>query len=173
MKPQGYGDVTTVLIEKSARSFAHLAVLHYGRDSPVDEAARKRLRLLAPHICRAVAISQRSLSSARLKRPCSPTRLTRLRREFFSLQEDGSVAYANASGRAILKERRLLQRENGAIQAVDLQARSSLHRAFVDAASGRRSAWAAAVLPSLWRRVDGERYVADLLSLTSGARRGD
>ena len=135
VKPQGYGDVTTVLIEKSARSFAHLAVLHYGRDSPVDEAARKRLRLLAPHICRAVAISK-VVELSKIEAAMLADTIDSLAAGVFLFTEDGSVAYANASGRAILKERRLLQRENGAIQAVDLQARSSLHRAFVDAAAG-------------------------------------
>ena len=169
VKPQGYGDVTTVLIEKSARSFAHLAVLHYGRDSPVDEAARKRMRLLAPHICRAVAISK-IVELSKIEAAMLSDTIDSLAAGVFLLQEDGRVAHANASGKAILKERDLLQQANGAIQAVDLEARSNLHRAIANAAEGDVGLGGRGVAIPLVS-IDGERYVAHVLSLTSGFRR--
>lgn len=169
VKPQGYGDVTTVLIEKSASSFAHLAVLHYGRDSPVDEAARKRMRLLAPHICRAVAISK-IVELSKIEAAMLADTIDSLSAGVFLLQEDGRVVHANASGKAILKERGLLHQANGVIQAVDLQARSNLLRAIANAANDDVGLGGRGISIPL-SSINGERYVAHILSLTSGVRR--
>jgi DNA-binding CsgD family transcriptional regulator len=169
VKPQNYGDVTTVLIEKSAKSFAHLAVAHHGKDSPAEENARKRMRLLAPHICRAVAISKiielRTIEAAMLAGT-----IDALAAGVFLLQVDGHIAHANTSGKAILKEGQLFQQVNGAIQSSDLQARPALHAAIVDAAQGDSGLGGQGIAIPLMSR-DGERYVAHILPLTSGARR--
>jgi DNA-binding CsgD family transcriptional regulator len=169
VKPQDYGDVTTVLIEKSARSFAHLAVLHRGRDSPVDEGVRKCMRLLAPHICRAVAISK-IIELSKIEAAMLANTIDSLAAGVFLLQKNSQVAHANASGKAILKEGRLLQETNGAIQAADLQARSMLHSAVANAAHGDRGLGSRGVAIPLMSR-DSERYVVHILPLTSGARR--
>jgi DNA-binding CsgD family transcriptional regulator len=169
VKPQDYGDVTTVLIEKSARSFAHLAVLHRGRDSPVDEDARKRMRLLAPHICRAVAISK-IVELSKFETAMLADTIDSLAAGVFLLQDNGRLAHANASGKAILKEGRVLQHANGAIQAVDLQARSRLHQAIANATEGDVGLGGRGIAIPL-ESDNGERYVAHVLSLISGARR--
>jgi hypothetical protein len=52
-QPQGYADTTNALIEKSARSVAHLATAYHLRDCPADDETRRRMRLIAPHVCRA------------------------------------------------------------------------------------------------------------------------
>jgi DNA-binding CsgD family transcriptional regulator len=169
VKPQDYGDVTTVLIEKSARSFAHLAVLHHGCDSPVDEDARKQMRLLAPHICRAVAISK-IVELSKIEAAMLADTIDSLAAGVFLLQEDGHVAHANASGKTILKEGRLLQQVTGVIQAVDLQARSTVRAAIADSAQGDSGLGGRGIAIPLTSR-DSERYVVHVLPLTSGARR--
>jgi DNA-binding CsgD family transcriptional regulator len=168
--PQDYGDVTTVVIEKSAQSFAHLAVAHYFRDSPVNEDARARMRLLAPHICRAVAISK-VIELSKIENALLADTFDSLAAGVFLLRENGRIAHANKSGHALLKEASLLRSANGVLYATNEQARASLHRAFFEAAendTGTRSGGIAIPLESR----DGERHMAYILSLASGARRG-
>jgi DNA-binding CsgD family transcriptional regulator len=168
-KPQDYGDVTTILIEKSARSFAHLAVGHHGKNSPVGEETRKRMRLLAPHVCRAVAISK-VIELSKFEAAMLADTIDSLTAAVFLLQEDGRIAHANASGNAILMEGHLFQQVNGTLQASDLQARRSLHAALVHAAEGDTGLGSQGIAIPL-ASSDGERYVAHILSLTSGARK--
>src|SRR5271169_2905979 len=56
-QPQDYADATSVLIEKSATSAAYLSTAYHLRDCPADDETRRRMGLIAPHVCRAVAIS--------------------------------------------------------------------------------------------------------------------
>lgn len=167
--PQDYGDVTTVLIEKSSKSFAHLAVAHFGRDSPVEEEARRRMRLLAPHICRAVAISK-IVELSKMEAALLSDTIDSLAVAVFLLQKDGRIVHANATGSAILKAGSLFQEVNGAIQATDKQARAILHSAILDGAEGDTGLKSRGIAVPLATR-EGERYVAHVLSLASGARR--
>src|SRR5260221_1503870 len=56
LKPQGYIDVVGGIVEKSATSCAPLAVLRHERNGYTDEATRRRMALVAPHVRRAVLI---------------------------------------------------------------------------------------------------------------------
>ncbi len=167
--PQDYGDVTTVLIEKSSKSFAHLAVAHFGSDSPVDEDARKRMRLLAPHICRAVAISK-IVELSKMEAALLSDTIDSLAVAVFILRTDGGIAYANATGKAILATGSVFQEASGAIQATDRQTRAIIHKAICDAAVGDIGLNSRGTAIPLGTR-EGERYVAYILSLASGARR--
>jgi DNA-binding CsgD family transcriptional regulator len=169
VEPQGYGDVTTVIIEKSAKNFAHLAVAHHAQNSPANENARKRMRLLAPHICRAVAISK-VIELSKIEAAMLAGTIDALAAGVFLLQVDGQIAHANASGKAILNEGQLFQEVNGIIQASDLQARATLRAAIADAAQSDSGLGNPGIAIPLISR-DSERYVVHILSLTSGARR--
>ena len=169
VKPQDYGDVTTVLIEKSAKSFAHLAVAHHGRNSPADESARKRMRVLAPHICRAVAISK-IIELNKVEVAMLSGTIDALAAGSLSFTSGRPNLHANASGKAILNEGQLFQEVNGALQASDLRARSKLVAAIADAAQGDRGLGDRGVAIPLMSR-DSGRYMVHILPLTSGARR--
>lgn len=168
-KPQGYGDVTTVVIEKSATSFAHLGVAHYVEDSPVNEGTRERMRLLAPHICRAVAISK-VIELSRMESALLTGTLDSLGAGVFLLQENGRIAYANKAGHALLEDGKLLRSANGTVHPINEQARTALHRALLDTAENNIASRSGGIAVALESR-DGERYMAYILSLASGARR--
>ncbi len=57
-EPQGLVDFVSVTLERTARKAAMFGVFRHARHGIVDETARRRMRLLAPHIQRAVLISK-------------------------------------------------------------------------------------------------------------------
>src|SRR5690606_14661068 len=57
-RPQGLVDYMGAAIEKSGTSAVVFNVMRHQSDGLFDEAARRRMRLVAPHVQRAVAIGQ-------------------------------------------------------------------------------------------------------------------
>jgi len=57
-RPQGLVDAVHALLEKSATSAAAFIVFRHQRDGLVDNEARRRMRLVAPHIRRAVLLGK-------------------------------------------------------------------------------------------------------------------
>ena len=58
VQPQGWVDAATSVLEKSGTSYAVFSVFRSERDGMVDDAARGRMRLLVPHVRRAVLIGK-------------------------------------------------------------------------------------------------------------------
>src|SRR5262249_3186100 len=58
VKPQGWVDAASAVLEKSTTSYAAFSVIRHERGGPVDDAARERMGLLVPHVRRAVLIGQ-------------------------------------------------------------------------------------------------------------------
>src|SRR5262245_38138637 len=84
----------------------------------------------------------------------------------FVVDAAGRIIHANASGRAMLQERRVLRAAGGRLAACEARSASALKQLLVKGASldARRMA-----LPV--SAVDGKHYVAHLLPLGSAARR--
>src|SRR6266849_5713205 len=57
-RPQGLVDAIQAVLDKSVTSVASFVVFRHQRDGIVDEAARRRMRLIVPHIRRAVLIAK-------------------------------------------------------------------------------------------------------------------
>src|SRR5258707_276224 len=57
-QPQGYLDAVCATLDKSATGYAAVAVTRHESNGLVDDQMRRRMRLLAPHFCRAVAIGK-------------------------------------------------------------------------------------------------------------------
>ena len=57
-QPQGLVDFVSITLEKTARKAAMFGVFRHARNGVVNEAARQRVRLVSPHIRRAVLISK-------------------------------------------------------------------------------------------------------------------
>src|SRR5689334_23129406 len=55
-RPQGLVDLLSVALDKSATSAALLMVFRHERDGQVDDEMRRRMRLIIPHVRRAVLI---------------------------------------------------------------------------------------------------------------------
>lgn len=168
VKPQGYGDATHVLIEKSATSYAHLGTVHSPEDSPVDDDARGRMRLLAPHICRAVAIGKildfHKAESAMLSRT-----VDQIAAGIFLVRKNGQIAYANAAARTLLDKRNIVREVDGTLTILDRAKEKAFVGALTEAASGDDLGRGPGFTIALSAR-DDSRFVAHVLSLAAGGR---
>ncbi len=169
-QPQGYGDVTTVIIEKAADGFAHLGVSYDLANSPVGDELRRKMALLAPHVCRAVAISK-LVELSKIEAALLADTVDSLDAAVFLVREDGRLGHANGSGRALLAQGVLFRENNGVISAVNPEARAAVSASLAAAASGDAGMTNRKVAIPLTSR-DGERYVCHIMSLAAGARSG-
>jgi DNA-binding CsgD family transcriptional regulator len=80
------------------------------------------------------------------------------------------IVHANSAALAMLDEGSVIRAAGGKLAAVDTQADRALHDVFRNAEAGDAAVGTKGIAMPLTAR-DGERYVAHVLPLTSGARR--
>jgi DNA-binding CsgD family transcriptional regulator len=168
-QPQGYLDAISATLDKSATSYASVAVARHERDGVVDEPMRRRMRLLAPHFRRAVAIGK-VIETHKVEAATLADTLDGLAAGMFLVDGGSRIVHANVRGHAILAEANILKGNGGRLSATDLQADKTLSEVFNSADDGDIALGARGIAVPLTAR-DGERWVAHVLPLTSGARR--
>jgi DNA-binding CsgD family transcriptional regulator/PAS domain-containing protein len=168
-QPQGYLDAVSATLDKSATGYAALAVTRHERDGLVDDGMRRRMQLLAPHFRRAVAIGK-VIEANKVEAATLADALDGLAAGMFLVDASGRIVHANARGHAIVAEAKVLKGLGGRLSAIDLQADKTLADVFTTADAGDVALGAKGIAVPLAAR-DGERWVAHVLPLTSGARR--
>jgi DNA-binding CsgD family transcriptional regulator len=168
-KPQGYLDSISATLDKSATSYAAVAVARHERDGLVDDEMRRRMRLLAPHFRRAVAIGK-VVEVHKVEAATLADTLDGLAAAVFLVAADGRIVHANARGHAMLAEASILRAIGGRLAANNLQADKTLGEVFEAADAGDAAVGARGIAVPIPAR-DGARWVAHVLPLTSGARR--
>jgi DNA-binding CsgD family transcriptional regulator len=138
-------------------------------DGMFDEAARRRVRLIAPHIRRAVligkAIDLKSAETASLT-----DAFDGLVAGMFLTEGNGRIVHANAAGHAILAEADFLRATSGRLVAANPDSNHALKDVLAAAENGDAAIGTRGIsLPFATRT--GENYVAHVLPLKSGARR--
>jgi DNA-binding CsgD family transcriptional regulator len=88
----------------------------------------------------------------------------------FLVDARGRIVHANASGHTMLAESSVLRAAGGKLAASDASAEQALHEVFLAAGNGDAAVGTKGIALPLTAR-EGERYVAHVLPLTSGARR--
>jgi DNA-binding CsgD family transcriptional regulator/PAS domain-containing protein len=167
-QPQGLVDFVSITLEKTAGKAAMFGVFRHARNGVVDEAARRRMRLLSPHIRRAVLISK-VVDFKRDEAEIFARTLDGLRAAVILVDAGGRIVHANAAAVALLSDGRVIQAVNGALTASARQADRRLRAVFNAAAEGDRAIGKEGIaLPLLGKT--GERYVAHALPLTSRDR---
>jgi DNA-binding CsgD family transcriptional regulator len=142
------------------------AILDYQASGLLDDAARTRLRLIEPHLRRALLIGN-VIDLWRSEAATLIDVLDGISAAMFLVSAGGRIVDANASGHAMLAQGSLLRAAGGRLAPVDANASPALLRAMAidgDAAVGVKS------IPVPLRARDGDRYVAHVRPLTSGAR---
>lgn len=165
--PQGYGDNTAAVIEKSAAIFTFLGVSHRDEDSPVGQPARQRMTLLVPHVRRAVAIAD-LLNRQRIEADALAGAVDAIGAGVFLLR-NGFVVHVNASGRAMLEARTMLRLDEGVLAACGEEERRVLAATIADTGTAVITGGHRAVVPL--RLPNGDRYVAHVLPLALGRGR--
>jgi DNA-binding CsgD family transcriptional regulator len=168
-RPQGWGDVASAVLEKTAESCTFINIVRTEASGPVDGDMRRRMERVVPHARRALfigkAIDQKTDEAATFAEI-----LDGLNAGLFLVRPDGRIAHANVAGRDVLRADDFLRSIGGRLTARDAQVNRTLREIFAAADKGDGEIGSKGIaLPLIGD--DGERHVAHVLPLTSGARR--
>jgi DNA-binding CsgD family transcriptional regulator len=167
--PQGFIDTLVSNLEKSAISCAGFWVFRRFNEGFADDEMRRRFTLVVPHMRRALAIGQ-VIDLAKIEAAALADSLDTLSAGMFLVDAVGRIIHANKSGYAMVGEGDVLRATGGRLGAVDLTANQALLDSFVSAEDGDIAVGRKGIAVPL-RTSGGERYVANVLPLMSGARR--
>jgi len=167
--PQGMVDSTNVVLDRSATRAACFVVFRHQRNGIVDDATRRRMRLIAPHVRRATLIG-RLIDLKTEEAATFAEVLDRLGCGVFLVEAGAQIVHANAVGRAILEASDFFQVVDGRLVAADLQTNGTLRKMFAAAGEGDAAVGVEGIAVPLTART-GERHIVHVLPLTSGARR--
>ena len=168
-QPQGLVDFISAVLDRTTISSAIFGVFRHERNGLVDDRARRQMRLIAPHIRRAVLID-RMFEFKAGEVATFIDALDGLSTGMYLVDPDGRLIHANAAGRAILAAGDILSSVGGRLVASDTGVQRTLRDVFAAAGQGDAALGTKGIAVSLTGE-DGERYVAHALPLTSGARR--
>ena len=168
MSPQGWGDVLSVNLDKTATGRAVFSIARHARDGLVDEEMRQRVRLLVPHVRRAVMIGK-LIDLNRQQAAALADTLDGLHAGAFLVDADGRLVHANTSANDMLNDGNVLH-ANGRLVAFDAKGDQELHDIFAAARDGDAALGGKGVAVQLTAR-NGDRFITNVLPLTTGARR--
>jgi DNA-binding CsgD family transcriptional regulator/PAS domain-containing protein len=167
--PQQLVDGATAVLEKVSTAVAMFTVFRHQRDGLVDDEMRGRMRLLIPHVRRAVLVG--GLLEERLSRATAlEDTLDGLSASVLLVDADGHIVHANTAARALLSAGDVACTKSNRILAHDAAVNGLLQDTFKAASEGDGAIGVKGVSLTLTTR-KGEDYVAHVLPLTSGARR--
>ena len=167
-RPQGLVDHLRVALEKSTTSIAFFGVFRDQRQGLADDEMCRRIALIAPHVRRAVLIGA-AMERKTAEASAFADTLDGVSAGMFLVDEAGRIVHANASGRAMLDERRVLRAGGGRLAATTADADQELNQTL--ALAGGKAAIGLKGIAVPLAAHDGEHYVAHALPLTSGERR--
>ena len=168
-RPQGLVDNVFAILERSPTSIAAFIVFRHERDGLADDDARQLLGLIAPHLRRAVLIGK-VIDLRTIEAATFADTLDGLNAGIFLVDATGRIVHANAAGHGILAVGDILRSFAGRLVAHDQQVDEVLQDAFKATEHGDGAIGTKGIAVPLIAR-DGERHVAHILPLTSGARR--
>jgi DNA-binding CsgD family transcriptional regulator len=168
-RPQGWVDSAQALLDKSVTGFALVSFLRNKANGLVDDTTRQRTRLIVPHMRRAVLIGKVVDLKAAEADSFADT-VDGISAGMFLVDASARIVHANASGHAMLAEGVVLRVVGGKLAPTDASAEQGLNEVYAMAERGDAAVGVKGIAMSLTAR-DGERHVAHVLPLTSGARR--
>jgi DNA-binding CsgD family transcriptional regulator len=169
VKPNGWADHLAATLEKSATSFAQFGVFRNERQGLADDNMRQRMRLLVPHVRRAVLIGN-VINLQKEKAENLSDAFNGLDASVFLLDNHCHIAFSNIAAQALLDDATILRTVNNTLIAVDPHAAQVLRNVIAAASGGDGAVGTDGVAIPLSSK-PGQNWVADVLPLTSGARR--
>jgi DNA-binding CsgD family transcriptional regulator len=168
-RPQGLVDFAAAVLEKSVTGAAMFGVFRHERDGMVDGEVRRRMRLITPHLRRAILIGQ-VIDLRQGEAAIFADTLNGLGAGMFLVDAGGRIVHANAAGHGILDGGDFLKAAGGRLAASDPQVDDTLRKIFVAAGNGDAALGIQGIAVPLTAG-NGQHHVAHVLPLTSGARR--
>src|SRR5712671_6815271 len=153
-QPQGLVDFLSAVVDRTTVSAAIFGVFRHERNGIVDDQARRQMRLIVPHIRRAVLIGRMFEFKAAEVATFVDT-LDGLSAGMYLVDATGRLIHANAAGHALLGASDILSSASGRLVARDAQIDRTLRDVFAAAGQGDAAL--------------GTKGIA--VPLTSGARR--
>ena len=169
VKPNGWADHLAATLDKSATSFAQFGVFRNERQGLADDNMRQRMRLLVPHVRRAVLIGN-VINLQKEKAENLSDAFNGLDASVFLLDNHCHIAFSNIAAQALLDDATILRTVNNTLIAVDPHAAQVLRNVIAAASGGDGAVGTDGVAIPLSSK-PGQNWVADVLPLTSGARR--
>jgi len=167
-QPQQLVDFLACVLDGSMTSPAMIRVFRHERDGLVDEPARERMRLIAPHVRRSV-IAGRLSDRMTAETATYIDVLDRFTAGMFLVDAGARIVHANSAGRAVLTAGEVLRSVDGRVVAGNKETDKDLRNIFANAGTGDDVS-INGVAVSLTTRT-GEHYVAHALPLTLDRRR--
>ena len=169
LRPYGWVDAATTALDRSGASIASVTVFRDARDGLIDNEARQRLRILAPHLRRAVLIGKviefKSAEAANLA-----DAFDELTAAVLLINADGRIVRANRRALCLLETGDPLSARDGRLFARDPETSRALQAVFASADKGDAPLGVGGIALPL-NTQDGKRFVGHALPLTRGARR--
>jgi DNA-binding CsgD family transcriptional regulator/PAS domain-containing protein len=169
LRPYGWVDAATTALDRSGASIASVTVFRDARDGLIDKEARQRLRVLAPHLRRAVLIGKviefKSAEAANLA-----DAFDELTAAVLLINADGRIVHANRRALCLLETGDPLSARDGKLFARDPETSRGLQAVFASADKGDAPLGVGGIALPL-NTQDGRRFVGHALPLTRGARR--
>src|SRR5262249_55482969 len=169
-QPQDFVDTVQASLDKSSTDFVHLCFMRNSENGMADNATRDRLRLIIPHMRRAVLVGK-LIDRTTVQAATFGDALDGIGTALFFADASGQIIHANASGHAMLAQGTLVRARGGKLILNDANGEQGLYKTFKLAENGAPDVEARGVALPLTAGV-GEHYVAHVLPLTMGARRG-
>jgi DNA-binding CsgD family transcriptional regulator/PAS domain-containing protein len=168
-RPQKLVDTANAMLERSAKTAAGFVVFRHERDGLVDDETRWRMRLIVPHMRRAALIGKTLDLNAARAATFADT-FDGISAAIFFVDANGRIVHANAVGKVMLGTADVLHVAAGRIVPIDPEANLMLAEILAAAGDGDAAIGIRGIAVPL-RASAGERHVAHVLPLTSGARR--
>jgi DNA-binding CsgD family transcriptional regulator len=169
LEPQGIVDGAFSNLEKSATTLASLAIIRGNHHGMVDDETRARMRLVVPHVIRAISISQ-LVARHKVEKEALADTVSRIAAGVFMIDGQGRIAFANEAGERMLGEGSVVCSAQGVLTAANSEASRMLRDLFAAADHNSRSLdLRGAAVPLVWS--SDARWLAHVLPLGSGARK--
>jgi len=127
IRPQGWIDNICVYLDRTPEGHAGFSLFRHEREGLADEPARERLRLLVPHLRRAVLIGK-LIEFKTAEAATFADALDGLSTAMLFVDSAGRITQANAEGRAMIADGGLLRATLGRLVASDPDVNDRLGR---------------------------------------------
>ena len=169
LAPQSLMDGLFSNLEKGVTSCAVFTAMRHAAQGPVDDRMRRRFELITPHVRRSMLIGK-VIDLHRVEAAALADALDELASGMFIVDSTGRIIHANVAAHRLIAESDVLRAANGRLSAHEARGGRSLREVFAAAQAGDAAVGKGGIAVPLRAR-SGERYVAHVLPLTSGARR--
>jgi DNA-binding CsgD family transcriptional regulator len=167
-RPQGVVDFVSAVLDKSVTSVALFGVFRCEPDGIADDEARRRMRLIVPHIRRAVLIGN-VLTLNTTETMAFVDTLSGLAAGVFLVDRNAGIVFANRSGQIMLDQARIVCRNNRGLTTVDPRIAATLQNVIASAREGDAAVGVDGIAIRLSAPPE-EPWLAHILPLTSGIR---